>query len=183
MAIDHARRQATLAEIDGWENLPAMALDALARGGDAPFLWDKPTRGSDFVSHSFAEIRKDVIALSHALIGLGLQPGERVVLVAENRPEWLVADIAILLAGGITVPAYVTNTEADHTHVLEDSDAIGVIVTKGQVGARALNAAAERPDIRFSISLDREDSSARVHAYSDLLEANRENILLGRPES
>lgn len=176
MAIEHARRQATLAEIDGWENLPAMALDTLARGGDAPFLWDKPECGGEFISHSFAEIRKDVIALSHALIGLGLKPGERVVLVSENRSEWLIADIAILLAGGITVPAYVTNTEADHSHVLKDSNAIGVIVTKGQVGACALNAAAERPDILFSISLDRVDSSARVHAYSDLLEANRENM-------
>ena len=173
MAIDHVRRQATLAEIDAWESLPAMALESLARGGDAPFLWDKPDRGGEFVSHSFAEIRRDVIALAHGLIGLGLKPGERVVLVSENRPEWLVADIAILLAGGITVPAYVTNTEADHTHVLEDSDAVGVIVTKGQIGACALNAASKRSDIRFLISLDREDSSARGHALGDLLDANR----------
>ena len=41
----------------------------------------------------------------------GIAPGDRVLLVSENRPEWLIADLAIMAAGGITVPAYTTNTE------------------------------------------------------------------------
>jgi len=51
----------------------------------------------------------------------GLEPGDRVMLVSENRPEWLISDLAIMASGCITVPAYVTNTERDHQHILDDS--------------------------------------------------------------
>ena len=51
-------------------------------------------------------------------------------LVAENRPEWVVADLAIMSAGAITVPAYVTNTVEDHRHVFANSGARAVIVSK-----------------------------------------------------
>ena len=40
------------------------------------------------------------------------EPGDRVVLVSENRPEWLIADLAIMAAGCVTVPTYTTNTDA-----------------------------------------------------------------------
>src|SRR3546814_8471823 len=59
-----------------------------------------------------------VTEFSRGLRSLGPQPGERVVLVAENRPEWLVADLAIIAAGGITVPAYTTALTSDHRHAL-----------------------------------------------------------------
>ena len=45
------------------------------------------------------------------------------LLVAENRPEWCIADLAILRAGGITVPAYTTNTTDDHAYLLEHAGA------------------------------------------------------------
>ena len=54
------------------------------------------------------------------------------LLVSENRPEWLIADFAIMAAGCITVPAYVTNTERDHLHVLDNSGASAVIVANRQ---------------------------------------------------
>src|ERR1051326_3903159 len=43
-----------------------------------------------------------------ALIEHGIQPGDRVVLLSENRPEWLVADMGILAAGAVTVPVHAT---------------------------------------------------------------------------
>jgi len=52
------------------------------------------------------------------LAALGIEPGDRVALVSENRPEWVVADLAIMSAGAVTVPAYVTNTVEDHRHIL-----------------------------------------------------------------
>ncbi|RZO48037.1 MAG: long-chain fatty acid--CoA ligase, partial [Candidatus Pelagibacterales bacterium] len=45
-----------------------------------------------------------------------LKEGDRVLLVSENRPEWLIADISIMLANGITVPAYITYTENDYQY-------------------------------------------------------------------
>ena len=45
-----------------------------------------------------------------------LKEGDRVLLVSENRPEWLIADLSIMLAGGITVPAYTTYTASDYKY-------------------------------------------------------------------
>ena len=60
---------------------------------------------------------------------MGLEPGDRVMLVSENRPEWLIADLAIMAAGCVTVPTYTTNTTRDHTHILGNSEAKAVIVS------------------------------------------------------
>jgi len=49
-----------------------------------------------------------------------IKDGDRCLLVSENRPEWLISDIAIMLAGGITVPAYTTYTEKDYKYLIED---------------------------------------------------------------
>src|SRR5690606_7461420 len=51
------------------------------------------------------------------------------VLVSENRPEWAIADLAIMAAGCIATPAYTTNTERDHLHILENSGAKAAIVS------------------------------------------------------
>ena len=59
----------------------------------------------------------------------GLAPGDRVVLVAENRPEWLIADYAVMAAGLVTVPAYVTNTVDDHRYIINNVGARAVIVS------------------------------------------------------
>ncbi len=57
-------------------------------------------------------LRAQVCLLAEGLRALGLKDGDRVMLVSENRPEWCIADFAIMAAGCITVPAYVTNTSA-----------------------------------------------------------------------
>ena len=45
-----------------------------------------------------------------------VKEGDRVLLVSENRPEWLIADLATMLSGAITVPAYITYTEDDYKY-------------------------------------------------------------------
>ena len=46
-----------------------------------------------------------------------ISKGDKCILLSENRPEWLISDIAIMLANGITVPAYTTYTEADYKYL------------------------------------------------------------------
>jgi long-chain acyl-CoA synthetase len=68
-------------------------------------------------------------------------PGDRVLLVSENRPEFMIADNAIMAIGAVTVPTYVTNTVADHAHVLRDSGARAAIVSTRALAERVLQAA------------------------------------------
>src|SRR5690242_6286621 len=104
-------------------------------GGDKPFLWHK--EGDRWVSTSWAKAARDVAALATALRHIGLKRGDRVMLVAENRPEWCISDLAIMAAGCVTVPAYTTNTERDHAHIIENSGARAVIVSTAKL-ARTL---------------------------------------------
>ena len=108
------------------ENLVSLFFEQTIRKGDAPFLWRK--QDGNWQSVSWAEAGKQVSALASGLRGLGIKPGDRVGLISESRPEWPIADLAIMAVGGITVPAYITNGIADHRHVLEDSGASAVII-------------------------------------------------------
>lgn len=116
-------------------NLVTMFFSRAREKGEAPFLWAK--RDGRWQSLSWAEVARQVASIATALKGLGLEPGDRVALVSENRPEWCIADLAIMAAGCVTVPTYVTNTERDHAHILGDSGAKAVIVSTAKL-ARAL---------------------------------------------
>ena len=84
-----------------------------------------------------ATSRSEVRLLARALRARGVAPGDRVPLVAENRPEWLIADLAIMAAGAITVPAYTTNTTRDHAYLLEHSGAAVAVVAGDRLAKRA----------------------------------------------
>ena len=71
-------------------------------------------------------------------MALGIERGDRVALIRENRPEWVIADFAIMSAGAITVPAYTTNTVDDHRHILGNSGARAVIVSTAALAARVV---------------------------------------------
>lgn len=127
-------------------SLPEMFFTQAERLGGRPFLWAK--RDGAYRPLTWGQVAEQVRALAGGLIELGLQPGDRVMLVSENRPEWLIADVAIMAAGGITVPAYTTNTPKDHLHIINDSGAKIVIVSTQALAGRVVAAAwqaRERP--------------------------------------
>lgn len=120
------------------QNVPNLFMAQAEAKGDAPFLWAK--LDGTWVPKSWAETRADVLDLAAGLHALGLQPGDRVMLVSENRPEWAIADLAVMCAGGITVPAYTTNTPADHLHILNNSGARFVVTSTRALAEKVMAA-------------------------------------------
>ena len=116
-----------LSDIDSANNLVELFLERADAKGDATFLGVK--REGAWQTISWREAAATVCVLAENLRALGLQTGDRVMLVSENRPEWCIADLAIMAAGCVTVPAYVTNTERDHVHILDNSGARAVVVS------------------------------------------------------
>ena len=116
-----------LNDIDNANNLVELFLTRADAKGAAPFLGRKA--GAAWVTQSWEEVASQVCLMAMNLRELGLEPGDRVALVSENRPEWCISDLAIMAAGCITVPAYITNTERDHSHILDNSGARAVIVS------------------------------------------------------
>jgi long-chain acyl-CoA synthetase len=156
-------------------SLPAMFFATAGQRAARPFLWAK--RDKRYQPQSWGEVDSAVSRLALALIAYGIAPGDRVALVSENRPEWIIADLAIMSAGAITVPAYVTNTGNDHRHVLGNSGAHAVIVSTPALAARVLPAAAQTPSIRFAIAMEPPGEIATpfpVHGWDAALAAGGE---------
>ena len=135
-----------------WNNLAEMFFDQTADFGDMPFLWKKCD--GRYTALSWATVASKVTALSRCLLFQGIQPGDRVVLISENRPEWLISELAILSIGAIAVPTYTTNTQDDHRHVLHDSGAKGGIVSTKQLSQLLLMPAIETPEFNFILCME-----------------------------
>lgn len=156
-------------------SLPAMFLGQAEKLAERPFLGHKA--GGSWHALSWAETAGRVLALAGGLRALGLRPGDRVVLVAENRPEWAIADLAIMAAGGICVPAYVTNTLGDHLHILDNSAARLVIVSTRQLAERLLPAAARSPQAPAVVAMEplglAQSPGIDIHAWDDVMALGR----------
>src|SRR5271167_3187633 len=139
-------------DYDSCRSLPAMFFEQAGRLGDKPFLWAK--HAGHYQAISWAAAARDVSRLALGLRSLGIGRGERVGLVAENRPEWVIADLAIMSAGAITVPAYVTNTVEDHRHIFATSGARAVIVSRSSLSGRVLAAANQVDTVQTVIAIE-----------------------------
>ena len=139
-------------QLERFPNLVTMFFTRAAERGEAPFLWVK--RDGEWQATSWAETARKVAALAAALGRIGLGRGDRVALISENRPEWCIADLAIMAAGCVTVPTYTTNTERDHLHILENSGAKAAIVSNPKLLKALMPAAMRSTDCRAVIGIE-----------------------------
>ena len=163
-----------LTDFESSNNLVELFLRRADELGERPFLTAK--QGGEWRSQSWREAAEEVCLLAEALRGLGLQDGDRVVLVSENRPKWAIADLAIMAAGCITTPAYTTNTERDHLHILQDSGARAVIVSTQKLAATLLPAMVRSGIAEHLIGIDpiragQSETFAR-HLWHDLVQGD-----------
>jgi long-chain acyl-CoA synthetase len=158
--------------LEHFPNLVTMFFTRAAEVGDKPFLWAK--RGGAWTSISWADAARQVASLAAGLKAIGVSAGDRVMLVAENRPEWCISDLAIMAAGCVTVPTYTTNTERDHLHIIENSGACAVIVSTAKLGATVMKAilqSSQSPQV-IGIEEMRAPAGMPFHAWRELIDAN-----------
>ncbi len=146
MTSDPVRR------LEHFPNLVTMFFTRAQEKGDAPFLWAKAN--GQWVATSWAEAARQVAGLAAGLKAIGLKRGDRVMLVAENRPEWCISDLGIMAAGCVTVPAYTTNTERDHAHIIENSGACAIIVSTDKLAKTLLPAVLRSNQAQTVIGID-----------------------------
>jgi long-chain acyl-CoA synthetase len=91
--------------------------DQADRYGDRTCFAHRDTNG--WHEHSWTDVCRQVRNVMSGLRNAGIKPGDRVLLLAENRPEWAVFDLAIMGVGAYVVPAYTTHTKADLTHIFD----------------------------------------------------------------
>jgi len=159
-------------QLERFPNLVSMFLTRAAVKGDKPFLWAK--RDAAWQATSWREAARQVAALADSLKRIGVQPGDRVMLVSENRPEWLIADLGIMAAGCVTVPTYTTNTTRDHAHILGNSGAKAVIVSTQKMAKTLIPAVLFASECNHIIGIDdirtgQASDDATFHHWADLV--------------
>jgi long-chain acyl-CoA synthetase len=159
-------------QLEHFENLVQMFLARACEKGDAPFLWAK--RDGEWRATSWSDAARQVSALAVSLERIGIEPGDRVMLVSENRPEWLIADLGIMAAGCVTVPTYTTNTTRDHAHILGNSGAKAVIVSTQKLAGTLVPAVLFESNCHHIIGIEeiragQASDAAQVHRWNDLV--------------
>jgi len=105
---------------------------------------------------TWRDYARNVRWVAHALISLGLQPGERVGILGENRPEWLYSDLGTQCAAGVSVGIYATNSPEQVQYILEHSEARFVVVEGEEQLDKLLEVRGNLPHLQRIIVMDPE---------------------------
>lgn len=144
----------------------------IATHGNKPVLARREANGQ-WRRYTVSEYAEQAYALAAALLELGIQKGDKVSTIMQNRPEWNFMDMAIGLAGGIHVPVYPTLSENDYKYILNHCDAKVIVVGVEAIFKRVKPAIPEltlNPTI-FTIA----DIEGQKN-YRELLELGRTNL-------
>ena len=114
-------------------------------------------------SRQFFEQIRD---FSLGLKGIGVGPGDRVALICETRPEWMVADLGLLTAGAVTVPIYPTLPAERICYILADSGARTVVVSDEEQAAKVRTIRSRLDDLHTIVVIDAESGRAEVEPSS-----------------
>ena len=161
-----------------FQSLNKLFFDRAEQYDEKPFLWAK--KNKEWSSLSWKETSLKVREFAAGLKSFGIKSGDKVVIVSENRPEWIIADLAINLIGAVTVPAYTTNTEDDHHHILEHSDAKAVIASNNILANRVALATTRTKLCKILITLDNysgfEPDNLKIINFNEVSDFGKNNI-------
>src|SRR6185503_2025273 len=124
-------------------SVPGMILGAVLRHNKEDALnYREDGKWFNIAAATFVERIKNVAL---GLAALGIRPGDRIALLSENRPEWSIADLAILSLGAINVPIYTTQALEQVDYILSDSGARAIFISTRRLYKHAQPVLANRP--------------------------------------
>jgi long-chain acyl-CoA synthetase len=110
--------------------------------------------GDGFVDVTAGDFLAQVRRVARGLVAAGVEPGDRVALMASTRLEWLLFDFAVLAAGGVTVPIYDTSSQEQIQWIVSDSGAVLLVVETAAMHASASASADAMPQCREVLVID-----------------------------
>ncbi len=164
-------------EVKTLASLPFHISDRLSK----PVLFQRcrATGADDFSSQ---ELFEEIRVISLGLSALGVQPGDRVALISDTRPEWVIADLAILSAGAVTVPLYPTLASEQIFEILNDAKVRFAIVAGEAEAAKVRSVLQTLPQLEIVAVIDRQsDETSRDESgeigLCDVAERGRRRLL------
>ena len=166
------RRAATSSEVTG----PSLFWDQVSRRSDRVLLRYKDL--GVWKEVTWAAAGEKTRACGYGLMALGMQPGDRVAVLSEDRPEWLYADLGIQSAGGITVGVYPTSGASQCGYVAGHAEAKIWIVEDQEQYDKAAQVRHELPELEWLVVIDpkgvRDLDDPTLLTFQDLCERGRE---------
>ena len=123
-------------------------------------------RGSQIEGVSSKELFEQVRDLSLGLSALGVGAGDRVAILSESRPEWLLTDLAVLTAGGVTVPVYPTLSASQARYIFQDCGAKAVVVSTSEQLEKVQQIRHLLPSLESVVVIDAAAASAGASVLS-----------------
>ncbi len=139
--------------------LISMFEQSVEEHGSKPALAHKP-KGGTYQDISYTEFGESVDAFSKGLSTLGVQKGDRVAIVSENRPEWAISDFGILKTSAVNVPMFSTLTAAQVGYILNDSGAKIICVSTTKQLEKVISIREEVPSLEQIIIYDELEDEA-----------------------
>jgi len=156
------------------ETVAGMFQEVVERhGGRAAFRY---RAGETFATITFAELGTRVEALATALLDLGVAPGHKLGLISDNRPEWILCDLACICLGVPDVPRGSDSTVREIEYILGHAEVSGAFVEDARRLERVAPLRDKLPGMRFLVVMDPEwagPAPEGVHRLADLLERGR----------
>ena len=135
----------------------------------------------DQKSFTWEETFKSIIKLSEEIRKIN-NDGDRCLLISENRPEWMISDLAIMLSGSITVPAYTTYIEKDYEYIIQDCTPKVLIISNKDQFSKVKNILNEKSPIKKIISFEDLEMSDDIYMNFQDIISNLNNLKLEVPE-
>ncbi len=162
--------------VEEFSTIPAMfeALTAKFANSPRPMLMAK--KDGEYRPISYQEVRQSAELTAFGLASLGIERGDRVSIIAENRPEWVYCDQAIAALGAISVPVYPTMTAKQNEFIFNDADVKAVIVSNQFQLNKVLKSLESVPTLKHVIVMNEYTnvSEPQVMSYAELLDRGKE---------
>src|ERR671919_1211523 len=125
--------------------------------------------GDEWKDVSYARLGEAVREVALGLVDVGIQPGDKISILAHTRPEWTQACFGILTAGGTLVTIYQTNSPEECQYVLAHSDSRAVFVEDGGQLAKVRQVEDDCPELEHVIVIEPGDADVGDALTLDLL--------------
>jgi long-chain acyl-CoA synthetase len=150
----------TISPATAGRTIADMLPDAVASFGGNVAIRHK--QDGEWLDVTYAELDEIVREIALGLIDLGIEPGERVCILAGTRPEWTYADLAITAIGAVVVPIYQTNSPEECHWVISDSGACAIVCENAEQLAKVATVRDRLPGLRTVIVIDADGPSEAI---------------------
>jgi len=139
-------------------------------GSQRPFLLRK--KEGTYQPIRYTEFRDQVAQFAHGLMQLGIRQGDRVAILSENRPEWIMTDLAVLSIGAIDVPIYPSQTAKQIEYIIKDSSSVAIVVSNSFQLAKAVKVKKELGALKYIIIMNEPtaDTPPDVLAFQSIMQ-------------